>query len=278
MEIKDTQLLLLFHKFFGFISKILVDKDGCCSIRYTVTDIYSLHNVIVPFFRKYPLRTTKYYDFLDFAEAVELIYNKEHLTPTGKEKLRLLKNQMNTLRTLPVDFIPLHADSTASEFISMDPNYLSGFTAAEGCFYTVTNNAGSFGSMRYQLVQHINNVHILKESAQLLSLKDNVISYEKRRPQYAKLTISDRTILHNNIISFFNKYPLYGVKVINLAKLQDILLLMKNQSHLQLGKRGKPWKPEVKTLVIFIVNNDTSTLLGDCTLGEKGWQINIDGL
>lgn len=70
------------------ISKIFIDKDGCCSIRYAVTDITSLSSsAAVPFFRKYPLRSTKYYDFLDFAQAVELIYNKEHLTVTGKEKL-----------------------------------------------------------------------------------------------------------------------------------------------------------------------------------------------
>lgn len=56
----------------------------------------------------------------------------------------------------------------------------------------------------FQLVQHINNVHILKESAQLLGVKEDVISYEKKRPQYPKLSIADRIIIHN-IISFFNK-------------------------------------------------------------------------
>lgn len=56
---------------------------------------------------------------------------------------------MNTLRTLPIDYIPLHADSTAPEFIPMNPNYLSGFVAAEGCLYTVINNAGNFGSNRF---------------------------------------------------------------------------------------------------------------------------------
>jgi hypothetical protein len=109
-------------------------------------DINSLYHIIVPFFKKYPLRSTKYYDFLDFAQAVELIYNKEHLTVLGKEKLRLLKSQMNSFRTLPIDYIPFHADSSSPEFIPMDPNYLSGFTCAEGCLYTVINNSGSFGS------------------------------------------------------------------------------------------------------------------------------------
>lgn len=50
-------------------------------------------------------------------------------------------------------------------------------------------------------------------------------------------------------------------KAINLAKFQDILSLMVNDSHKQLNKRGKPWKPEVKALVKTIVNNNSSTLL-----------------
>jgi hypothetical protein len=95
---------------------------------------------------------------------------------------------------------------------------------------------------------------------------------KKKRSQYAKLTVSDRTILNNNIIPFFKEHPLYGVKTIDLAKLQDILLLVANQNHLQLDKRGKPWKPEVKALVKLIANNHSSTLLGNCTLDKKGWE------
>jgi len=123
-------LLLLIQKYFGcgILSKIYEDKNGDPMVTYEINNIASLYTIIVPFFKKYTLRSTKYYDFLDFAQAVNLIYHKEHLTTTGKEKIHLLKNQMNTLRTLPVDFIPSYANPTAPEFIPMNPNYLSGFT------------------------------------------------------------------------------------------------------------------------------------------------------
>jgi len=45
-----------------------------------------------------------------------------------------------------------------------------------------------------------------------------------------------------------------------------------------LDKRGRPWKPSVKNLVVIIVNNNSSTLSGDCSLCKKGWQEDMAGL
>lgn len=43
-------------------------------IRYSVQDIESLHNIIIPFFKKYPLFGKKKRDFELWSKAIEIIY------------------------------------------------------------------------------------------------------------------------------------------------------------------------------------------------------------
>lgn len=52
-------------------------------------------NVIIPFFDKYSLITHKRADFELFKRIVELIYNKEHMTPAGFQEILNLKAALN---------------------------------------------------------------------------------------------------------------------------------------------------------------------------------------
>ena len=63
--------------------------------RYCVRSISELDTVIVPFFRKFPLKTAKSQDFEIFAKVVEMMKNREHLTTEGFEEIRNLAAQMN---------------------------------------------------------------------------------------------------------------------------------------------------------------------------------------
>lgn len=51
--------------------------------------------MIIPFFEKYPLVSQKRADFELFKQIVELINNKEHLTPAGLQKIVNLKAALN---------------------------------------------------------------------------------------------------------------------------------------------------------------------------------------
>lgn len=51
--------------------------------------------MIIPFFEKYPLVSQKRADFELFKQIVELINNKEHLTPAGLQKIVNLKASLN---------------------------------------------------------------------------------------------------------------------------------------------------------------------------------------
>lgn len=55
--------------------------------RYCVRNRNDLNNVIIPFFRKYPLKTAKQTDFLRFCQVIERMNNQEHLTQNGLESI-----------------------------------------------------------------------------------------------------------------------------------------------------------------------------------------------
>lgn len=62
---------------------------------YVVRNIKDLRNKIVPFFRKYPLISIKQRDFEKFAEVIEMMEKKLHLTKEGLIKILELAFSMN---------------------------------------------------------------------------------------------------------------------------------------------------------------------------------------
>lgn len=57
-------------------------------VRYSVQDIENLYNIIVPFFRKYPLSGKKKKDFKLWAEAIEIIYRNKRKSMNVKRGFR----------------------------------------------------------------------------------------------------------------------------------------------------------------------------------------------
>lgn len=63
--------------------------------RYSVTKRNDLINVIIPFFQKYPLQTSKNKDFSLFTRCMKLIKNGKHLTIKGAVRIAMLCEKMN---------------------------------------------------------------------------------------------------------------------------------------------------------------------------------------
>jgi len=61
----------------------------------SITSINKL-NVIVEYFDIYNLLGIKYNDFIDWKEVYKMFINKEHLTVEGKDKIKLIKSNMNS--------------------------------------------------------------------------------------------------------------------------------------------------------------------------------------
>jgi hypothetical protein len=63
--------------------------------RWSVRSLEDLATRVVPFFERYPLRTTKALEFEKFAEVVRRMRRGEHLTAPGLEQIALIAATMN---------------------------------------------------------------------------------------------------------------------------------------------------------------------------------------
>ena len=88
-----------------FLMSSLIEFFGCGktyrrnnAVDFRVTKFTDVAGKIIPFLIKYPIIGAKYQDYLDWCAAVKLIENKEHLTFEGLNKIKIIKEGMNTGR------------------------------------------------------------------------------------------------------------------------------------------------------------------------------------
>ena len=90
---KERHILAFIKKTLG-CGTLRERKDGI--VYYEVTNIASLHNVILPFFKRFPiLSQKKNKNFHIFAHIVKKMYKKEHLTPEGFREIITLRESLN---------------------------------------------------------------------------------------------------------------------------------------------------------------------------------------
>lgn len=99
-HIRDESLLNSFIKdsVFGarYCGRIVKDKKMS---HFRVTKFIDNYEIIIPFFRKYPIIGVKSKDFQDFCLVADLMKENKHLTPEGLEQICKIKANMNTGRT-----------------------------------------------------------------------------------------------------------------------------------------------------------------------------------
>lgn len=101
-NIRNEELLEEIRKFFGCGSVIVnkrTDNHKYDMCKYTVRDLSSLTQVVVPFFERYPLRTHKGRDFQMFRSILVMIQKRKHLTEDGLSEIARIASTMNTKRT-----------------------------------------------------------------------------------------------------------------------------------------------------------------------------------
>ena len=244
-EIDLLEGLKLFFRC-GFIT---VNKGG--SVDFLVRDIKSLNEIIIPHFVNYPLRGTKYLDFLSFKDAMGLIKNKEHLTEVGIDKLIKISTSMNSIRIHEEFYAPIHAIEGNLKYIPISGDYINGFIAGDGCL-SLNINKVNFGRMSLQISQHKNNKLLLYSIAKYFKSPNKVYYHDTDSLQ---ITLSGHKLWQNIIFNHFSIYPLHGTKLVPLNKLIIIKDLMFNNNHLMQVGRSRLWKPEVKLCVINIWKN-----------------------
>jgi hypothetical protein len=186
---------------------IYVEKEGKLA-HFRIRDLDTIINLIIPIFEKYPLLTSKYYNFLKFKKASEILSNK-FLNKTEKDNL--LKDLMS--KEMPSDFVSpafknvKDENSLSFELASniMSKPWLIGFTEAEGSFYLVQkdNNRLVHG---FEITQKLDKI-VLICIKHLLHISTKV--YLKKAGYYTIVTTNSRAI--ENIIKYY-KNTMKGMK------------------------------------------------------------------
>ncbi|KFH98272.1 LAGLIDADG endonuclease (mitochondrion) [Podila verticillata NRRL 6337] len=194
---------------------------------FTVSKISDINNIIIPHFQSYLLRGTKLLDFEDWVLAANIIITKSHLTEEGIEKLQLLFDGMNRKRNKLENFLPDHCNKNSSLFIPINGNYISGFIAGDGSInihpFSLTFDSLKFCSIFLSITQHKNNLFLMNEIKDFFNVNNKLKIQSNNSVQ---LLIENKEFFRSTLIPFFNKYPLHGIKLINLNKIIKILELI----------------------------------------------------
>ena len=174
---------------FGSVTKYPAGKMA----QLRITDRKVLADIIFPIFDKYPLLTSKYYNYSKFKEAHFLLERKDLTTKEKTNLIEVLKN-----KELPKDFISpaiinLNINSLYHEInsgISID--WLIGFIEAEGNF-GIFPDRGRF-NIEFTLVQKLDKV-LLELIKRLLHIPSNV-RYDPQKKIHVLNTKNSRVILH----------------------------------------------------------------------------------
>lgn len=246
----ETKLLSMVKSFFNCGKLWHYPKDN--SVRFRIQDISSIKNKVIPHFLKYPLRGTKYLDFLVFKEVFNIIENKDHLTDEGLNKLYILSKSMNKSRKFPVDvyYSPNHTKENSTNYIPIDGHYINGFIAGDGSL--ILDLGKQFGIMRLCITQHRNNRLLMESIANYFESPSNVYL---GRPNDIQIILNGTKLWENVIFKHFDKYPIFGTKKLRLDKFLLIRELKKDNKHLIQVGRSKKWVSDYKLRIIEIWKN-----------------------
>nr|ATI20348.1 LAGLIDADG endonuclease [Juglanconis sp.] len=244
MLVNELPLLNAVHSFFGVGYVNVDDKRG--TAEYQVRDKRSL-GLIKEHFLKYPLRGTKFLDFCDFLQALELMEQNLHRLENNLKLLISLSKGMNSFRKDYSKFPPIHTIKRNSAYIPLSGNYINGFIAGDGSLYLRTKS--NFGSMGIQISQHVNNSNLLRELADYFNPNLKVSVHGKESIQ---ITLGGKKLWNEVISKHFIDNPIHGSKGLRLKKLQAIAKILDSGEHLTRRGRVLVFKPEYKDRILKI--------------------------
>lgn len=246
MLVNEIALLKQVKAFLGVGSLELDEKRG--TVDYVVRDKISL-GVIKNHFIKYPLRGTKFLDFKDFVQALELIEQNLHRSEQGVKLLVSLSEGMNSLRKDYLKMPPIHTIKGNSVFIPLDGHYINGFIAGDGCLYMRTKS--NFGSMGIQISQHVNNSCLIREILDYFQPDLNIFSHGKGKKSI-QITMGGKRIWNKVLYPHFLNYPMQGSKTLRLKKMYAIAKIIESGVHLKRVGKTVYFKPEYKEIILKI--------------------------
>lgn len=162
---------------------------------------------------------------------------KGHLTPTGLQEIFNIKACMNKglsgmSSELKEAFNVVNILRPRIELsVIQDPNWLAGFTSAEGCFHIKQRKGKQLGNKIVELIftisQHSRDRNLIESLVDYLGC--GRFSVSKEAAYYTCSRFSD---ISEKIIPFFNNYPILGVKSDDFKDLCKTCEIVKSRGHL----------------------------------------------
>ena len=229
---KDENLLRKIQEFFGGVG-VLREKENIVQFRvFSIKDL----DVIIKHFDSYPLISKKLADYLLFKEALELIKNKEHLTIEGFNKIISIRASMNKglPEILKKDFSNIKGReiSLATLPDKLNPNWIAGFTEAEGCFFIklVKNNTKKKYQviLGFQIFQHSRDALLIEKFTTFF----NCGRFELTKRSSVNFLVNKFSDITGIMLPFFENYPLLGSKRKDFEDWKKVATLMISKAHL----------------------------------------------
>lgn len=238
LHVRDLALLKSIQGFFNGVGNISLGKTRETA-NYRVSSLKDL-KLIIAHFNNFPLQTKKRSDFELFKRSVEMMEHKEHLEQDGLKKIVAIKASINkglpdSLKTeFPGTIAVSKPQFTRPEYIN--PNWISGFSEGEGCFYisifeSKTIKSGFQVQLKFIISQHVRDSELIKSLTSHLNCGryQNSVSHVEGTVNFI---VTKNTEIINNIIPFFEKYPLHGVKNLDYMDFKRAVNIIENKGHL----------------------------------------------
>lgn len=168
-------------------------------------------------------------------------YNGPKLTMDERKELNKVKNIVKKVGLGKDNIPPMELNYTIEKKnfvneVKLDPNWISGQTSGEGCFFIGiskklnTNTAGCFQvKPQFKISQTRTNQHQLWAIQNYFGIGSVNKGGGSTMASYSLSGIND---IYNIIIPFFDKYPILGYKAYDFEDFKEVLNLMKQKLHL----------------------------------------------
>lgn len=241
LEFKITQmayskeLLIQLQRFFN-CGRIVIDNAKTKSLKFTVTDITTIVEVIIPFFDTNPLLSSKFLDYQAFREIAMLIYNSKVLTKDIHVQIENIRKDANEF------FKKLSGEETFNFSIlsagsnRFTPGWVAGFIEGDGSFQF---SIGSTINPSLEIAQSRTRRVLLEQFVAFFnggSVKPAIkgVTYAK---VMATKAVTHRYALRgiNKIILYvipvLDKYTFYSIKGKDYADWKELISLYKEVAH-----------------------------------------------
>ena len=238
MHEKDKVLIKSIQDFFGGIG-YLSKPNKNSTVEFRVSTLKDLMYVILPHLDNYPLITKKHSDYLLFKQIVLLMFNKEHSTLEGIQKVINIKSSLNLglskdlQEAFPNTITKENMENSVMNRIqnNLHPDWVAGFCTGESNFFIVTqkSKSGLYVSLRFSVAQHSRDLLLLENFANFFA-GGSVINY-KNRP-LCEFVVAKFDIIFDKVIPFFDKHSILGSKHLNFLDFKSTAYIIKNKEHL----------------------------------------------